>query len=140
MNPSAIYSLLVLTAFLFWGGYGIRYNASESLPYRIYLSSPAKKLQIGQIVTFTLPESPVTFAKEIGGIPGDHIEVKDHMIYINGRERGKILEKYEPIHGGSIPEGFYCMLGEHEKSFDSRYLEFGLVPEEYIKESLCPIF
>jgi len=121
-------------------GYGIRYNSSQSLPQKLYLAVPAISPKIGQIVTFCLPASQVTFAKLMMGLPGDFIEVKNQKIYINGSEKGAIVDAFTPIESGIIPDGFCFVLGMHPESFDSRYAEFGLVPQDSIKEQLWPIF
>ena len=131
---------MVLITLLLRSGYGIRYNLSESLPNAFYISFPVANIKIGQIVTFTLSESPITFAKKVAGVPGDLIEIRDQKVFINGAEKGIIIDKYDPIEGGVISEGYFFMLGEHIKSFDSRYADFGLIPQEQIMELLCPIF
>ncbi len=124
------------------GGYGLRYNGSESLPHSLYVSSLVKPSDfvLGQFVAFKMPQGTAMFAKKIAGVPGDLIEVKEKVVYVNGQEQATVLEKYASIEGGIIPDGHYFMLGEHVKSFDSRYFEFGLVPQELIREKLCPIF
>lgn len=133
-----VFSLLCMISFL--GGYGIRYNSSASLKHKIYVSIPAKKIQIGDIVNFSLPVSPVKFAKKVSGLPGDFIEVIGQKLYINGIEQGLILKNLKSIKQGKIPPGYFFALGTHPESFDSRYDDFGLVPQSYIKEKLCPIF
>lgn len=139
-SKKVIFCMFFVVAIHIVGGYGIRFNISESLPNKLFFSFPLSSLKIDQIVTFKLLYSDVTFAKKIGGLPGDFIEVKDKIIFINGMEKAKIISENKPIEAGIIPEGYCFMLGEHERSFDSRYFEFGLVPNECIKEQLCPIF
>ena len=48
----------------------------------------------GQIFLFRYPVDPhVTFVKRVIGVPGDHIEYKNKVLYINGQEqKQKFLE------------------------------------------------
>lgn len=135
-----ILCVIGLSAVCYWKGYGLRYNTSESLPYTFYVSMPATTPEKWQTMDFRLNKSHATFVKIVAGIPGDRIENKNHKIYVDDSEIGNLLEGYEPIAEGIIPEGFYFMWGTHPHSFDSRYAEFGLVPKNAIKERLCPIF
>lgn len=50
--------------------------------------------QRGQIFLFRYPPNPsVTFVKRVIGIPGDHIEYRNKILYINGKEADqKLLE------------------------------------------------
>lgn len=135
-----ILSLLGFSLIFFWSGYGFRINLTDSLPHSLYFSKPKQALVIEKIVTFSLPTSSVTFAKQIAALPGDFIEIKNRIVFINGSEKCRVLESFEPIHDGIIPEGYCFVLGLHPESFDSRYADFGLVPLNAIKESLCHIF
>lgn len=133
-------SLLLLCALSYIQGYSLRYNRSDSLPQILYLATPADAIQLSQIVTFRLPASQVTFAKIVVGLPGDSIEVRNQKLFINGHDKGDVLEHLKPIKNGVIPEGFYFVMGKHPRSFDSRYADFGLIPQASIREKLCPIF
>jgi conjugal transfer pilin signal peptidase TrbI len=127
--------------------YGLRINDSSSLPYYLLWSVNKLPNQIerGMIVAFSHPMSKELFAKEIAGIPGDYIKVENWHVYINGVKKGKILEetsfgdKLTPIKDGIIEEGFYFVQGTHERSFDSRYEDFGLINVSAIRERLWPI-
>lgn len=135
-----IFSCIALVSVAWVSGFSLRYNNSQSLPKYLYFSMPVKNPKIDQIVTFTLPESRVKFAKIIVGIAGDNIKVNNQKIYLNGVEKGAIVEPFQPINEGIIPEGFYFVMGIHPESFDSRYQSFGLIPEQSIRARLCPIF
>jgi conjugal transfer pilin signal peptidase TrbI len=142
MKPLSLllFSMITLLMSALYSGYGIRLNQSPSLPQSIYFSKPVDTLYLNQIVAFRLPKSPATFAKIVAGLPGDSIEIRNHHFYINGLDKGALIANVEPLQEKVIPEGFFFAMGTHPDSFDSRYEEFGLVPQSFIQEELCPIF
>lgn len=123
-------------------------NRSDSLPYTLFVSLTGKKesLQKKTIVGFLHPMSKDKIAKEVVGLPGDEIAIKEDLLYLNGRVVANIQQetskgvKLTPIAQGVIEEGYIFVLGKHELSFDSRYAEFGLVEINSICETLWPIF
>jgi conjugal transfer pilin signal peptidase TrbI len=123
-----------------YSGFGLRINASSSLPHALYLSLPARSLKRNQIISFSMPQSRVAFAKIVAGLPGDTIEIRDQTLYINGDKKGAIVSNFKAISSQVIPEGFFFALGASPVSFDSRYEDFGLVPQESIQKELWPIF
>lgn len=85
------------------------------------------------------------YAKRVLGIPGDHIFCKNSHITVIPQEsfnlplltqtrKGKPLTPLVPLKGmiRIIPEGYLFVAGDHLQSFDSRYEEFGLVPQEKV--------
>jgi len=92
----------------------------------------------GDIVVFWYPKDPnKSFVKRVIGLPGETIEIRNGIVYINGR---RLYEKYlEPTYNHStlnfppkkIEEHHYFVMGDNrDNSSDSRY--WGLVPEKYI--------
>ncbi len=126
--------------------FGIRYTVSPSLPYKVFISRPFKKLARDQYVSFLHPKSEVALAKQVVGLAGDHIAVVDASIRINGQDYGSIVAiskngmPLSPIDDQEIPEGYVFVYAPHQESFDSRYQEFGLVAVDQLKESLWPLF
>lgn len=105
-----------------------------------YLMEEPKR---GDVVMFHAPKEERTeeikyYLKRIIGLPGEEIEMKDGMIYINGnREPLKeeyLKEKPEEESGKyEVPEGCYFMLGDNRNdSNDSRYWTSKYVPKEEI--------
>lgn len=140
MINTLLLALFTLCFVSYLGGYGIRVNRSPSLKNKVYLSFPASEPKLGQIVTFSHPKSKVTFAKVVAGKPGDVVQIEKGKVFINGDEKGCVLESFAPINNGVIPNEFYFLMGTHPDSFDSRYEEFGLISKKLIKERLWAIF
>lgn len=80
----------------------------------------------GEIIMFDYPDDPNTlYIKRIIGMPGDHVEIFDGKVYINGEA---LDEPYlDVVTEGTwgpydVPEGCYFMLGDNRNdSADSRY-------------------
>ncbi|OJW46248.1 MAG: hypothetical protein BGO67_08505 [Alphaproteobacteria bacterium 41-28] len=128
---------------------------SESLQgVRYILAINRLTLKRGDIVSISGHDTAYvrgkTLAKKLIGLPGDVIEQTYKGILVsqifNGRQQIKIpltstlpfLEKtidgkvLTPITATIVPEGYVFVSGDHPRSFDSRYEEFGLVPMERI--------
>ncbi len=70
----------------------------------------------GQIFLFRYPVDPnITFVKRVIGVPGDHIEYKDKVLYINGVEaKQKLLETTHYID----ENGVYFTVNRIEEDLD----------------------
>jgi signal peptidase I len=87
--------------------------------------------QRGEIVIFHFPTDPRRdFVKRIAGLPGETVEIRQGVLYINGNP---IAEPYLTNNGTSsfppttVPEGHYFVLGDNRSnSSDSR--TWGVVP------------
>ena len=73
------------------------------------------------------------FAKRVLGLPGDSITPHNDILQI-GSYRLPLLKQTKdgnpltPLSTDYIPQGYVFVGGDHPRSFDSRYEEFGLVP------------
>lgn len=91
------------------------------------LSEPER----GDIIIFPAPDDPTTiYIKRIVGLPGETIEVRDGLVYINGSDtpldEPYLNEDYlvdaKDFGPYTIPEDSYFVLGDHRNSsYDSRY-------------------
>lgn len=76
------------------------------------------------------------FAKRIMGLPGDLLIRDNETIKIIKAlpliEKTKEGHSLTPISAQVVPEGHVFVAGDHPRSIDSRYEEFGLVPFEKI--------
>lgn len=92
--------------------------------------------QRGEVITFQDPSDPARYlVKRVVGVPGDRIEIRNHVLYRNGQ---KVSEQYvdTSIEDGdfgpeAVKPGTVFVMGDnrHEgASRDSRYGSVGLVP------------
>ena len=119
-------------------GYRVALSKSESLDTAIFLVTPFNgRPESGDLVYFRAPQNPYfdgPVIKRVVGVPGDKIEVRDRQVFVNGREIGRAKpltrtgEPLTPIQLQTIPDNHVFVAGEHIDSYDSRYAEFGLVP------------
>jgi signal peptidase I len=97
-----------------------------------HFSSPKR----GNVVILNPPlDSSEPYIKRIVGLPGEHIEIKEGKIYIDGKELEETPDlpaiKYSDKYSVDIPEDYYFVLGDNRPvSGDSRI--FGPIPEKNI--------
>jgi conjugal transfer pilin signal peptidase TrbI len=123
-------------------------NVSESLDdVRYLLILKSTKIKRGDIVSIQghTPHyvGDHNFTKRVVGLPGDSItRDKTHMTLKaqNGAfaitfpllTQSKEGHPLTPLSLEVVPQGYLFVTGDHLRSFDSRYEEFGLVPMEKI--------
>ena len=76
--------------------------------------------------------------KRVIGLPGDHIQIKDGSVYVNGEKleesyiRSEISTESFILNDFTVPEGYYFMMGDNrERSSDSRTL--GCIPKNKLE-------
>lgn len=95
----------------------------------------------GDIVILKAPDEPhKSYIKRVIGIAGDRVEIKEGIVYLNGKkleenyiEEGSYTHTYQEEEW-NVPEGFVFVLGDNRKEWasrDSRF--FGCVPEAKLK-------
>lgn len=123
-------------------------NVTESLDdVRYLLILKSTKIKRGDIVSIRghTPQyvGNYIFTKRVIGLPGDYIiRDKTHLTLkaqngalattlplLNQTKEGKPLT---PLSFEVVPQGYFFVTGDHLRSFDSRYEEFGLVSMEKI--------
>ncbi len=86
---------------------------------RIFASEPKR----GDVVVFRFPPNPeVDYIKRLVGLPGDHIQVKDDLLYINGQAvprapDGSFTSDYKLDPGEDVP--VYRETFDNGKTFDT---------------------
>jgi signal peptidase I len=106
---------------------------------------PKRSLERGDIVAFLAPDGgEIPFVKRIVGLPGNEVEIRNKVVYINGEELDepykihvdthvysneswtpeglRIRDNYGPV---TLPENSYFVMGDNrDNSNDGRYWGF----------------
>ena len=103
-----------------------------------HLSYLFKDPQRGDIIVFPFPDNEEEdYIKRIIGLPGDTVEGKDGLVYINGRplEESYVRETLDSDFGPYVvPEDSYFMMGDNRNnSADSRFWNNKFVAKDKIK-------
>ncbi len=117
---------------------------------------PTRDVRRGDIIVFKYPEEPERdFIKRVIGLPGDRLELRSKVLYINDQPlqesyahyatpptvdqfgaSGDLRESYGPV---TVPQGQYFMMGDNrDNSEDSRY--WGFLPASYVKGNALFIY
>jgi signal peptidase I len=119
---------------------------------------PVAAIRRGDIVVFKYPEDPERdFIKRVIGLSGETIELRNHVIHVNGRAIEEPYAHYLPrpqgLGGGEmtsddvrdrygpvvVPAGSVFVMGDNrDNSQDSRY--WGFLPKENIKGKALMIY
>jgi signal peptidase I len=111
---------------------------------------PTRDIRRGDIVVFKYPEDPERdFIKRVIGLPGETIELKNHLVHVNGKAldepyahflprpeggsfaemTGDVRDTYGPV---TVPaDGYFVMGDNRDNSQDSRY--WGFLPRDLVK-------
>lgn len=132
--------------------YRIALNMSNSLPQSMYLvvlgSQPTA---VGDFVAFEWQRGQFyrrdwTFVKQVAGVPGQTVSVRNRTVYIDGKPVGyaKTYSSHgvalEPIAPGVIPAGYIYAAAAHPDSLDSRYKITGLIAPSRVVGKAYAIF
>lgn len=113
------------------------YLLVDKLSYRF--GSPER----GDVVVFHNPDYPSElFIKRVVGLPGETVEIKGGLIYINGMEMEESPDlaaiPYSEGYSITVPSNHYFVIGDNRISTAGSHT-FGPVPADYIvgKVWLC---
>lgn len=145
LTPRALKGLLglgtaLLGVTLFCYQTQLVFNQTPSLHPKVFLIVKAMPAHKGDLVSFrghkTKYFGDVIFTKRIIGVGGDRLKLQNGILWIEGPKSTPINpvlsvtdkgEPLTPLKARIIPKGFVFVSGDHPRSFDSRYEEFGLV-------------
>lgn len=110
----------------------------DKLIYYKWKSFSWGHLERGDIVVFWYPNDPdKSYVKRIIGLPGDDVEMRNGVVYVNGEEMTENYldtehnQRKENFKLKKVSEHYYFVMGDNrDNSSDSRV--WGLVPEKYI--------
>lgn len=122
-------------------------NITASLPGAVFLIDAGRRggpFARGEVVAFRFDGSrwgypaDAVWAKRVAGLPGDEVAVVGGAVFVAG-ERAAAVDAgvlarggVRPLAAGAVPPGRLFVLGASSDSFDSRYAEFGFLPEEEV--------
>lgn len=91
----------------------------------------------GEIIVFKYPKNPKSrFVKRVIGIPGDVIEIRDRVVYVNGVPLDEPYIKAPTYYNMSpvkvLPNHVFVMGDNRNNSLDSRFADVGQIPYELI--------
>ena len=122
------------------------YNTGGSLPQSYFLQLKYLPARVGHYTQIWHKTVGVYVVKKIIGQAGDKLWYDDKkFLWLNKTQVGKLYSHRKdgspltPISPGVIPKGYVFLYASHERSFDSRYQEFGLIPQKALQGRLIPL-
>ncbi len=160
---------IILGVYITSKHYQIQINVSDSMYKKIWVTHVGNTdVKRGDFVVVKFHDYRMKnstdyelVVKQIGGVGGDNIIVRDWVGYAEGVEKPNkttwmyVLPEgayptYDTLSGYHftplttknmiIPMGYYFLHGQHHPSFDSRYKEFGLINKNQILGKAYPLF
>ena len=91
--------------------------------------------RLGDIVAFPNPEDPSEYyIKRVIGIPGDVVDLRDGVFYVNGEllddafSYDQVIALGDTVFPVTVPEGRFFVLGDNRNgSLDSRFASVGTI-------------
>lgn len=113
-------------------------NVNQEKPVAIYKEQTGV---ISKFVYYVLELGKTSYIKRVIGLPGEHLQIQNGKVYINGEElqedylKDGVETKSQVFTDIYIPEGYVFAMGDNrEESMDSRIL--GCIPIEKIESKV----
>jgi len=93
MKPTLLVGDFILVNKLVYGDWsvGVPFTGIDFYAYKNRLAKPDR----GDVIVFKYPENPkIDFIKRIIGLPGDVVEVKNDIVYLNGKPLKRVKDGY----------------------------------------------
>lgn len=104
------------------------------------ISNNIRSIKRFELILFTIDEKDSTqYVKRVIGLPGETIQIKDGLVYINDKkidmgDLDKVLQPGLAKHPITLGKDEYFVLGDNSTgSEDSRYLNIGNINKKQIK-------
>lgn len=116
-------------------------DANMASPVAVYNYEPSN--WVGKFLYYGLDIGKTTYIKRVIGIPGDHVEIKDNKVYLNGEiynepylDASVITTPQNGVfYDLVVPEGYVFAMGDNRpNSKDCRH--FGCVPFDKIEGTI----
>jgi conjugal transfer pilin signal peptidase TrbI len=134
--------LFVAAAFFACYKCGYANNVTQSLPHKHFFIYKTKNIKNGDYILFSAPTTSLyagmKLIKQVVGISGDKVAVMERDVFVNekligvAKTRAKNGTALRVTQDSQIPKGRYFVANSHVDSYDSRYLDFGLIDEKDI--------
>lgn len=113
-----------------------KWEADQTNPVAVYENEP--KGILNRFIYYSLEITKKSYIKRVIGLPGEHIEIKDGNVYINGKLQEEeylsddIITESEIFTDFIVPDDYlFCMGDNRGKSTDCR--SFGCIPYDKIE-------
>ena len=113
-----------------------RYNVSQSNPVAKYEYEFENIFQ--KFIYYVIEKTKTSYIKRVIAVEGNHVEIKDNKIYINGNEleeeylSNDVVTESQVFTDFIVPEGYIFAVGDNRtKSKDCR--ELGCIPIEKVE-------
>lgn len=111
------------------------HSTTNSAPYKYFLMVKTLSPSKGDYTCLESAWYGGRVIKKVIGLPGDLVTYDNfgvlsvgEMVIGKPHPRASDGRSLTPVQSGEIPEGYVFLRGHHDRSFDSRYQEMGLVP------------
>jgi len=115
MKPTLLVGDFILVNKLVYGDwtFGIPFTGIDFYTYKNRMVKPDR----GDIIVFKYPENPkIDFIKRIIALPGDTVEVKDDIVYINGKRLHREKAGFYSEHGEKVQIYKECTIRKYHNN------------------------
>lgn len=129
--------MVVFSTLVIQGPYRLFINLTSSMKGKLFVYKLGEAPMKGDLVVFKHHMFQSLLLKRVTGESGDKIAVEGDVLYLNQepiQRMSKTSQGYllTPLPNQIVADDTWFVQGDHPRSFDSRYGEFGLVSHHQI--------